>query len=166
MAVRCTPELPFDVEALLRREGGVGSVEQLTFASKIDGWLLVVLLGSALACLFAAGSIMLSQMPGPWWIAALLVLIGCVLPVWLLVATSYVLTATTLDVRSGPFKWRVAIAEVTDISPTRNPVSSPALSLDRIRIDYGDGRWIIVSPREKERFVRELEQRRARVGGH
>jgi hypothetical protein len=146
MAVRCTPELPFDVEALLRREGGVGSVEQLTFASKIDGWLLVVLLGSALACLFAAGSIMLSQMPGPW--------------------SSYVLTATTLDVRSGPFKWRVAIAEVTDISPTRNPVSSPALSLDRIRIDYGDGRWIIVSPREKERFVRELEQRRARVGGH
>ena len=140
-------------------------MEPLTFASRIDGWLLVVLLGSALACLFAAGSIVMSRMAGPLWLAAAVVLVGCVLPVWLLVATNYVLTATTLDIRSGPFKWRVPIADVTNISPTRNPVSSPALSLDRLRIDYGDSRWIIVSPREKERFVRELEQRRARLGG-
>ncbi len=138
---------------------------ELTFASRIDGWLLVVLLGSALACLFAASSIMLSRMPGPWWIAAALLLLGCVLPVWLLVATNYVLTATALDVRSGPFKWQVPIADVTNIAPTRNPVSSPALSLDRLRIDYGDGRWILISPREKDRFVRELEQRRARLSG-
>ena len=140
-------------------------MEPLTFASKIDGWLLVVLLGSALACLFAASSIVMSRMAGPLWLAAAITLVGCVLPVWLLVATNYVLTATTLDVRSGPFKWQVSIAEVTSIMPTRNPISSPALSLDRIRIDYGDGRWIIVSPREKERFMRELEQRRARLGG-
>ena len=142
---------------------GILAVEQLTFASKIDGWLLVVLLGSALACLFAASSIMMSRMAGPWWIAGLIVLIGCVLPVWLLVATNYVLTDTTLDIRSGPFKWRVSIADVTNVTPTRNPISSPALSLDRIRVDYGDGRSIIVSPRERERFVRELEQRRARL---
>ena len=139
-------------------------MERLTFASKIDGWLLVVLLGSALACLFAASSMMLSQMAGPWWIAALIVVVGCVLPVWLLVATNYVLTATTLDIRSGPFKWQVSIAEVTNVSPTRNPVSSPALSLDRIRIDYGDRRSILISPQEKDRFVRELEQRRSRLG--
>lgn len=140
-------------------------MERLTFASRIDGWLLVVLLGSALVCLFAAGRIMLSQLPVPWWIAAILVLLGCVLPTWLLVATNYVLTATTLDVRSGPFKWRVPIADVTSIAATRNSASSPALSLDRLRIDYGDGRWIMVSPLEKDRFVSELEQRRTRLGG-
>lgn len=157
--------LPLNSWAPIRRYEEVRGVEQLTFASKVDGWLLVVLLGSALACLFVAGSIILAQMPGPWWIATTLFLLGCVLPTWLLVATSYVLTATTLDVRSGPFKWRIPIADVKSISPTRNSLSSPALSLDRLRIEYGDGRWIMVSPLEKDRFVRELEQRRARLGG-
>lgn len=140
-------------------------MDRLTFSSKIDGWLLVVLLGSALACLFAAGSIMLSQIAGALWLAVVVVLLGCALPAWLLAATNYALTATTLDIRSGPFRWRLSLTDVTRISPTRNPVSSPALSLDRLRIEYGDGRWIIISPREKERFIRELEQRRARVDG-
>ncbi|MFQ5610075.1 MAG: PH domain-containing protein [Woeseiaceae bacterium] len=49
------------------------------------------------------------------------------------------------------------------MQPTRNPLSSPALSLDRLKITYGPkNRKVLVSPADKESFVQalglELEQ--------
>jgi hypothetical protein len=61
-----------------------------------------------------------------------------------------------LVVRSGPFKWCIPIADITSITPTSNPLSSPALSLDRLRIEYGRGHLLMISPRDKEQFVRDL----------
>ena len=55
----------------------------------------------------------------------------------------------------GPFRWRVPIDAITAITPTRSALSSPALSLDRLRIEYGE-RAILVSPIYKEGFVRAL----------
>jgi hypothetical protein len=40
-------------------------------------------------------------------------------------------------------------------------LTSPAFSLDRLRIEYGRGRWIMISPRDKDGFLRELEVRRS-----
>lgn len=134
----------------------------LTFPSKIDTWLGVILIGSALACAMTAGY-MLSQSGRLEFAAALTVLLGSVLPIWLMLTTNYTLTNSELVVRSGPFRWRVPIDQIRDVRPTRNPLSSPALSLDRIRIDYGR-RAIMISPRDKERFLRELATRRQTVG--
>ena len=49
---------------------------------------------------------------------------------------------------------------------SRSILSAPALSLDRIQIDYG-ARRILISPRERQRFVDELRQRcpKARITG-
>jgi FtsH-binding integral membrane protein len=149
--------LKSDLESPLAR---VRDLDKSQFVSKIDGWLLVVLVGSALACLLAAGTMMISTAPGPWPLALVLIVIGCVLPVWLLVSTRYMLTARTLRIRSGPFRWRIELADIRSVTPTRNPLSSPALSLDRLRIDYGVKRWVMISPLEQGRFLRELEQRR------
>jgi hypothetical protein len=49
------------------------------------------------------------------------------------------------------------------VVPTRNPLSSPALSLDRLRIEYGQGRAIMISPADKGPFLRALEERRMAV---
>lgn len=57
-------------------------------------------------------------------------------------------------------KWQVPIAGITGITPTSNPLSSPALSLDRLRIDYGRGKSLMISPKNKEQFIRDLEARR------
>lgn len=46
-------------------------------------------------------------------------------------------------------------------SLTSNPLASPALSLDRLKIEYGQGHWIMISPRDREGFLRELESRRS-----
>ena len=72
------------------------------------------------------------------------------------------LTEHDLLVRSGPFRWRVPLGQIHSVTPTRNPLSSPALSLDRLRIEYGDGKWILISPRERERFLEALEARGVR----
>jgi len=135
-------------------------MNRLVFTSKIDGWLLVVLVGSALASLLASAVILISLAPGPRTLAGAIILIGAVLPIWLLVSTRYVLTSDLLEVRSGPFRWRIPIREICEIVPTRSPLSSPALSLDRLRIVYREKRWIMISPLERERFLRELALRR------
>jgi hypothetical protein len=53
--------------------------------------------------------------------------------------------------------------DIRTVTPTRNPLSSPALSLDRLRIDYGRGRRIMVSPRDPGAFLRELRRRGAPI---
>jgi hypothetical protein len=129
------------------------------FPSKVDSWLAVALLaGVAIALIgfLVAGRVL------PWPIAIFILALGCVLPVWLLVSTGYTLTDDHLVVKAGPFRWRVPIREIKSVTPTRSALSSPALSLDRLRIEYGDSKSIMVSPGNREDFLRELEARRAR----
>lgn len=136
------------------------SMASITFPSKVDTWLALALLagvGAAIVGVLAAGSVL------PWPVALVVLGLGCVLPVWLLVSTRYTLDDDKLVVRSGPFRWRVPIREIKSVTPTRCALSSPALSLDRLRIEYGDSRSIMVSPKNRGGFLLELEARRARA---
>ena len=63
-----------------------------------------------------------------------------------------------LRVVSGPFRWRVPIADIQSVTPTRSLWSAPALSLDRLRINYGNGRCILVSPADKQGFMEAIGQ--------
>src|SRR6185436_12660669 len=72
-----------------------------------------------------------------------------------LLRTYYVVEPPELVIRSSFFTWRVPISEIRSITPTRSPASSPALSLDRLRIDYGT-RAIMVSPDDPRRFIEAL----------
>lgn len=131
----------------------------MVFRSKIDVWLAVVLAIAALACLSGAVQVLFSDARSILANALVLVLLGAVLPLWILLGTRYTLDDSELRIVSGPFRWRIPFHEIRSIKPTRNPLSSPALSLDRLRIEYGRGKWIMVSPRDKVRFLRELESR-------
>lgn len=149
------------VKSVEAHHAQTGIVDTITFASKVDGWLWVVLVGSALACLAAAVSLLVTESTGGLPIAAAIVILGCALPAWLLASTRYTLTSSELQAHSGPFRWHIALDEIRTVTPTRNPLSSPALSLDRLRIEYGHKRSIMISPRDKEAFLRELEARRS-----
>ena len=130
------------------------------YTSKIDTWLLVVLIGAVATCLIA---FLFSLRTGsvPAIVATLPALfIGAGFPIWLMMSTRYTLSDSALLVKSGPFKWQVPIEQITSITPTSNPLSSPALSLDRLRIDYGRGQSIMISPKDKSRFIQDLEARR------
>lgn len=126
------------------------------FPSKIDIWLVVLLGGSLLLALAgvltAAASV---DDPAVWLGLAMTVAVGAFV-VWLFRTTRYELDGRELVVRSGPFRWRIDLAAVESVTPSRNPLSSPALSLDRLQIRYGKGRFLLVSPAERERFLAAL----------
>ena len=143
-------------------------MDEIAFRSKIDLWLLLVLLAGI------AMPLAITALALPWpslgvgarVFVGLVVLSAVALPLWLLGSTSYRFDANTLHIRSGPFAWRVPLAQVRDVSPTRSALSSPALSLDRLRIRFGERDEIMISPAERERFLAALQRRapQARIG--
>lgn len=145
---------------------------QLEFRSKVDLWLAVALVGAAgfsIFCVIFALAIGILQ-SGP---AALLFLpllipivgMGVGLPFWFLRSTRYTLTSAELRIVSGPFIWTVRLADIERVSRTSSVLASPALSSKRLRIDYGRGRSVMISPDDEEKFLRELEIRRPGVVG-
>ncbi len=130
------------------------------YRSKIDVWLIVVLGFAMLAALYSAGQTVLSNTPGAILIALLVAAVGVGLPAWLLLSTRYTLEASSLLVQSGPFKWAIPLADIKNITPSNNPLSSPALSLDRLRIEYGNRNALMISPKDKEQFLLDIEAAR------
>jgi hypothetical protein len=144
--------------------GSAGDIDESeVFPSKVDRWLLVVLAVAGLACVVAALAAGVAGGAVGWLLGGLILVLGTGLPFWVLGWTRYTLTASDLVVRSGPFRWQVPLNEIRTVVPTRSPLSSPALSLDRLRIDYGQSRWLMVSPKDREGFLRALDARRGAV---
>src|SRR3990167_4315870 len=111
-------------------------------------------LAAATAVAGLAGPFVLNSGGTPPMLALLAVIVALtlLLPLWLVLDTNYTLTADDLLIRSGPFRWRIVLGDVREVSPSHSWISSPALSLDRLSIRYGADRSILVSPREKQRF--------------
>jgi hypothetical protein len=73
--------------------------------------------------------------------------------------TTYVVRDGALHIRSGPLRWAIQIADITRVSATTDASSAPALSLDRISVQYRTGqreRVVLVSPTDRPAFVRAL----------
>ena len=127
------------------------------FRSKVDWWIRI-LLGLAIAGLFVACATVILEGVDPvgTTITILSCIAGLALIVWVLVGTVYKIERGTLIVRSGPMRWKIPIDEITSVEATRSPLSSPALSLDRLRIRYGKRRRIMISPADKAGFLRAI----------
>ena len=127
------------------------------FPSKIDAWL-VVLLVIAIAGVLAGfiGVVLENEEPVVTIFMGAVMLLIVLLIVSLLFRTYYSVEGETLRIVSGPFRWRVPIAEIESLELTRNPLSSPALSLDRLRVRYSGKKSIMISPADKQRFAKAL----------
>lgn len=127
------------------------------FQSKVDRWLAAVLILGLLMMLAALIAMTTEVMREPTLVIAIIaVVLGIVLIAWVGLATYYEIDRTELKVVSGPIRWHIPLGDITAVEKTRSPLSAPALSLDRLRIRYGDNRSIVVSPRDKAKFVRRL----------
>lgn len=129
----------------------------LEFESKRDRWLTLILGFSAFIDVAAALFLItvdLAFLPKAITVAVLLA--SGILILWIMRGTRYVIDRDTLTAYCGPFRFRVPLAQIHRVEPTRSPLSSPALSLDRLKISYGDGKTLLVSPMEKARFRNAL----------
>ncbi|MBI2956490.1 MAG: PH domain-containing protein [Acidobacteria bacterium] len=131
----------------------------MRFVSKVDsGFALVV----AAACLAGAsfGLREVARGHAVGWLAVVF------LPAVLLLFTwpiTYELAASELLIRSGlVLRWRIPLEAIEEVRETRNPLSSPAWSLDRLEVRYrrpASSGVILISPRDKAAFLRELAAR-------
>jgi hypothetical protein len=133
---------------------------QTVFPSKIDATsvapLIVAGLGALVACIVIGGS----ELPESWPIIALILLLLVGFQVWVLTSTDYTITTNELKIRSGPFFWKIPFRDITAVAQTNSRRSGPALSMDRLRIDYRKDKSILISPDNKEAFLQELDARR------
>lgn len=130
------------------------------YRSKVDAWIAAILIGAFLITLITTLSVLL--LPGAfaaaWWSVILVVVVwGFVLS--LLFPLYYEITPTALLVRCGWTRREIPLDSIQQVFPTRNPLSSPALSLDRLQVDYRQGnlpRYILISPQDKVGFLHNL----------
>lgn len=124
------------------------------FPSKIDLWLIVVLVLALATQAYALFSVVSGVAP----MSAKYTMIGTTILVYLLVGsillrTHYVVEDETLIITCGPIFRTIKLHEITRVTETRNPRSSPALSLDRLKIDYRNNRSVMISPADKKQFL-------------
>jgi hypothetical protein len=127
----------------------------MVFRSKIDLWLVAVL-AAAMALPFLEAMEALRSGSDSLPHLLIFVLLGGFF-LSLLLSTKYTVSGDTLLVQSGLFRWRIVRSEITKIVPSRSIISSPALSLDRLRVDYANGRKsVLISPKDKEGFLKAI----------
>jgi hypothetical protein len=129
---------------------------ETTFNSAVDWWyygiigFVVIVLAGTWITLPSS----LDSTSSAIFFASALFALG--LPLWMLFSTYYLINGSNLIIRSGPFKWKVDISTIQSITPTRSPLSSPALSLNRLEIKHGSGSVVLVSPANQEKFIEAL----------
>lgn len=123
------------------------------FKSKVDWFYHLVLLVMAVSTIltFIGGKSPVTM------VVLLLLTLQCV---HMLLSTWYKITADgELIVHCSIFpEKRVSISEITAVEATAMPVSSYALSLDRLIIYKANAQWLLISPVNKKEFVRLLRK--------
>jgi Bacterial PH domain len=134
----------------------------MNFRSKVDAWVWLVLLIVIAPEFWVALQLFASGNAVPWIVLALLLIVP-VLLLWIFTTTYYVVSDTELLVRCGPLRIRIPLSQISGIQKTRNPLSSPALSLDRLAISYGRGKSCMISPKDQTGFLEALRVRGVRA---
>jgi hypothetical protein len=131
------------------------------FPSKRDWWIVgLIWVGVVVS---VVGGIVPLVLTGASWtklvlMASLFVVMDSLM-LWVLYGTGYTITADQLFIRCGPLSFRVRLDSIERIFPTRCPWSSPACSLDRLRIVYGlSQQSLMVSPVDKPGFLSAIAQ--------
>lgn len=126
------------------------------FGTKVDAWIAaVIVLGTVipLVMLVVIGfqTHQYGIIPAGFFAPILIGLFA--------IPIKYELQSDLLLIRSGIIKYRVRYSDIELIEPTRNPLSSPAMSLDRLKIVYGKRKMIMISPNDRAAFLSEIKKR-------
>ena len=132
-----------------------------TFPTERGSWLVALIWAGAVLAIVGGFAQLQAGAPAVVRGLVLVFLIGAAgFMLWVLYATAYVLGEAELLVRSGPLRYRVSFSAIQSVTPSRDPRSSPAGSLDRLLIRWSpDDRRLLISPARRLEFLQELSQR-------
>lgn len=124
-----------------------------TFKSKIGWWyhMIIWIMGICTVLSFVQG-----QSPG----RMITLLLVTLFLIHLMLTTWYKITADgELIVHCSFFpEKKLKVEEIAAVEPTALPVSSYALSLDRLIIYKGEQQWLLISPVNKKEFLKCLRK--------
>jgi len=139
------------------------TVPSEAFPSKRDGWFVAVVWIACVVVVVSGGLHVAAD--GAAWSRVVLAIVlfgAAAFMLSVLYGTGYRIGERSLHVRGGPFRWRIPLRAIASVSPTKNPLSSPACSLDRLRVAYRTGRGervLMISPSDKSGFLDALSLR-------
>lgn len=122
----------------------------MVFKSKVDSWMAIIFLFIPIVMIYAV-------ITEPDAVTILITALMILLLVVLFFGTRYVIDGEELIIYGGISKKRIPIKQIKSLRPTKNLISAPAMSLDRIEIMFDPNtQMALVSPKEKELFVNKL----------
>lgn len=136
------------------------------FHTKIDWWILGFLIAMTglliqlLYTMYAKGTMV--EYPEHTTVYILTIAVIW----WPVFNTRYIIENEALIIHSLFLKWHIPLENIQNISKTNNSISSPALSLDRLKIEYmkdGKIKQVLVSPRDQQAFRQAVEVGRTQI---
>ena len=120
------------------------------YPSKISYGLLIfilaVLIGTTIPMIFK-----------PVWTGLFINTAVILFTLHLFLNTYYVIEGEFLVVKSGMiFNKKIDINSVKSIKETKTIISAPALSFDRLEVNWGQYTGVVISPRDKKKFVEHM----------
>ena len=136
----------------------------MKFKSKIDWWGHLVFWGFVASAIWMTWNLFWGDRTNEGWLFVLIFWIiefGLMIPIF--TRTYYLLDPGALVVVSWIIKIRIPYGNIVSVKESKNPLSSPALSLDRLEITYHTkspkSSFILISPKDKQAFVRLLKEK-------
>lgn len=93
------------------------------------------------------------EAPRDVWPGLVVALLAAGMVAWIFTSACYEIGEGYFVARSGPFRFRRPLGSISRVRTSRNMLSSPALSLDRMEIQSRAGS-LLISPRDKAAFLR------------
>lgn len=124
--------------------------ERIVFKSKSGPGIIMFL------CITIGALSIFYVMQGMWFALIINISVAAFI-LHLFLTTKYTFRGNELHIRCGFFfNKTVPIAAIRKITETRNPISAPATSLDRLEILYNRFDSVLVSPADKAGFIQRL----------
>ena len=132
----------------------------VTYKSKVDWWIAALIyLGAPAVSIYTIFETYHSSTTQDFYASLIGFALLVVVLLTIISPITYTLTDGELEVRHGFVRKRVAYSSIRAVTPSLNPLSSPALSLRRLHIECDRRYPLLISPERREDFLADLSAR-------
>lgn len=124
------------------------------YSSRVDWWIAALIVGSVLFCFVLSFYLLRVDRTSAFILFGITALM-VVITLLLVIPCAYTLFDDHLLVQSGVIRYKIPYTDIRKIEKSSNPLSSPALSLRRVKITRNKG-FLLISPPDRDQFIKDL----------